>query len=139
MTVTSAPQGASTGYVKSDLTVVAYRGTDGAAPIAAFDSKVVNTAGAAHTSPSINAPDGTGWLVTYWADRSDNTTGFTAPTGPTVREVQLDRTSTGTAHITALLADSNGPVSAGPQGQLTATANSVSSRGVSFSIVLKSS
>ncbi len=139
VSVTSAPQGNSTGYVKSDLTVAAYRGTDGAGPISASASKVVNTSGATHTSPAVNAPGDTGWLVTYWADKADSTTGFTSPAGHTVRGAVPNPTSSGTGHVTALLADSNGPVSAGQQGQLTATANSTSSRGVSFSVVLKSS
>ena len=41
----------------------------------------------------------------------------------------------GTGHMSGLLVDSNGTVS-GSVGGLTATANSTSSRGVSFSVVL---
>jgi hypothetical protein len=40
--------------------------------------------------------------------------------------------------VTAVMADSNGPVTSGAQGQLTATANGSSSRGASFSILLGS-
>ena len=46
---------------------------------------------------------------------------------------------TGSAHVDGLLADSNGPVSPGAQGGLTATANGTGSRGASFSVLLKSS
>jgi hypothetical protein len=128
----------SSAITKSVLTVAVYRGTDGTSPIATSASKVVNTAGSTHTSPTVTATDDTGWLVTYWADRSNNTDGFTVPAGVTVRQTGL-ASDTGSAHVAALLADSNGPVPAGPQGGLTATANGDSSRGASISIVLKSS
>jgi hypothetical protein len=128
----------SSAYTKSDLTVAVYRGTDGTTPISSSAAKIDNAAGSAHTSPAVTATGDTDWLVTYWADRSNDTTGWTAPVGPTVRH-EGPTTDTSTAHVTALLADSNGPVSAGPQGELTATANGTSSRGASISILLKSS
>jgi PKD repeat protein len=127
----------SSGYVKSDLTVAAYRNTDGTTPIAVSASRTDNVAGATHVSPAVTATDDTSWLVSYWADKSDSTTGWTAPAGQTVRRAAP--TAVGTSHITALLTDGNGPVSSGANGQLTATANSTSSRGASFSILLKSS
>jgi hypothetical protein len=122
---------------KSDLTVVAYRGLNGTTPIAASASKTDDVAGAAHVSPAVTATDGTSWLVTYWADKSTDTTGFSTPAGQTVRRAVATTSSSG--HITALLADGNGPVASGARGQLTATANSTSSRGASFSVLLKSS
>ena len=76
--------------------------------------------------------------MTYWADRSNDATGWldlvgADPTarGSAVRHRQCPRHG--------LLADSNGSVAAGAQGELTATANGTSSRGASFSILLKSS
>jgi len=125
---------------KSDLSVSVYRSTDGTTPIAASASKIDNAAGAAHTSPAVTSVGSTNWLVTYWADRSNTSTTIAAPTGPgapTVR-VQGVASDTGSAHTVALLADSNGAVAAGAQGQLTATANGDSSRGASASILLKS-
>ncbi|WP_155918325.1 PKD domain-containing protein [Marmoricola sp. URHB0036] len=122
---------------KSDLTVVAYRGLNGTTPIAASASKTDDAAGAAHVSPAVTATDSTSWLVTYWADKSTDTTGFSTPAGQTVRRAVATTSSSG--HITALLADGNGPVASGARGQLTATANSTSSRGASFSVLLKSS
>jgi PKD repeat protein len=128
----------SSATAKSDLTVAVYRGTDGTTPIASSASKIDNAAGAAHTSPAVNATGDTDWLLTYWADRSNATTGWTAPAGPTVRRAGLP-SDAGSAHVTALFVDSNGPVAPGAQGELTATANGDSSRGASFSILLKSS
>ena len=127
----------SSAICKSDLTVVAYRGLNGTTPIAASASKTDDVAGAAHVSPAVTATDSTSWLVTYWADKSTDTTGFSTPAGQTVRRAAATTSSSG--HITALLADGNGPVAAGAQGQVTATANSASSRGASFSVLLKSS
>jgi len=127
----------SSAICKSDLTVAVYRGTNGTTPIAASASKTDDASGAAHVSPAVTAADGTSWLVTYWADKSTDTTGFSAPAGQTVRRAAATASSSG--HITALLVDGNGPVASGPRGQLTATANSVSSRGASFSVLLKSS
>ena len=122
----------------SDLTVAVYRGTDGTTPIADSAAKIDNAAGSAHTSPAVTASDDTDWLLTYWADRSNDTTGWMDLVGPTVRLEGLP-SSTANYHVTALLADSNGPVGAGPQGELTATANGASSRGASISILLNSS
>jgi PKD repeat protein len=127
----------SSAVAKSDITVSVYRGTNSATPVASSASKIDNTAGAAHTSPAVTATGDKDWLVTYWADRSDTTTGWTAQAGPTVR-VAGAASDTGSAHVTAVMADSNGPVTSGAQGQLTATANGSSSRGASFSILLGS-
>jgi PKD repeat protein len=123
----------SSAYVKSDLSVVAYRNTRASDPIAASASKADNVTGAAHTSPALTAVGSTGWLVTYWADKSTSTSAWTAPTGQSVRAKTF---GTSSAHVSALLADSNGPVPAGVTGQKTATANSASTRGVSVSILL---
>ena len=45
----------------------------------------------------------------------------------------------GSAHVTGLLADSDGPVATGAQGGLTATGNGSGSRGGSFRVLVKSS
>ncbi len=131
----------SSASAKSDLSLSVYRGTDPTTPIAVSASKIDNSAGAAHTSPTVAATGGTSWLVSYWADRSNTSTAWTAPSGPnapTVRQPGI-ASDTGSAHAIGLLADSNGPVAAGTRGGLTATANGDSSRGASVSILLKSS
>jgi PKD repeat protein len=122
----------SSGYAKSQIAVAAYRGTDPTAPVAVSASGQ-DAGGASHTSPVVNAPSGSKWLVTYWADESAATTGWTAPASQTVRDTL---SHSGTGHISGLLVDSNGDV-AGATGGLTAVANSASSSGVSFSVVLR--
>ena len=121
---------------KADLTVSVYRGTDATNPIADSASKIDDAPGAAHTSPAVTATNNTSWLVTYWADRSTTSTGWTAPASQTVRWPGQPDTSS--AHALGLLADSNAAVASGPQGLLTATANGDSTRGGSVSILLNS-
>ena len=122
----------SSAYAKSDTTVSAYRGTNPDSPVAVSAGRVDNSAGASHTSPTVTAPDGNNWLVTYWADKSASTSAWTAPGGQTTRASQF---GTSTGHVSGLLVDSNSTVT-GNVGGLTATANSTSSRGVSFSVVI---
>jgi hypothetical protein len=123
----------SSDYAKSDLTVAAYRGASASNPIAISAGRADNTSGALHMSPPLTAVSSTDWLMTYWADESSGTTSWTAPAGQTVRSTSF---GTSSGHISALLTDSNGTVPAGATGAKTATANSISSRGVSFSVLI---
>jgi PKD repeat protein len=128
----------STGLAKSDVELGVYRGTDGTTPIAASAAGLETVSRAAHTSPTVDAPAGSHWLVTYFADKSETTTTWNAPAGQTQRS-----TAAGTSggHISGLLVDSAADVS-GSTGGLTATArtataDSPSVRALSFSVVLK--
>ncbi|MDX6302116.1 MAG: hypothetical protein QOF53_3330 [Nocardioidaceae bacterium] len=123
-------------YVKSDVTVAAYRGTVASGPVAASAAKVDNASGATHVSPAVTAVGSRSWLVTYWGDKSAATTRWTAPTGQSVRASSF---GSSTGHVSALLVDSNGWVAAGASGQKTAVANAVSSRGASVSVLLAGS
>ncbi len=123
----------SSGYAKSDLTVTAYRDAGTTSPVAASASKTDNVTGARHTSPAVTAVGDASWLVTYWADESSSTTAWTSPAGQSIRARTFGSAG---GHISALLADSNGPVPAGAAGQLLATANSTSARGASVSVLL---
>ena len=71
--------------------------------------------------------------MTYWADESASTTSWTTPVDQSVRATTFGSSA---GHISAVVADSNGPVAAGDTGQLTAVANSTSSFGVSVSVLL---
>jgi PKD repeat protein len=124
----------SSGFAKSDTTLAAYRGTSGTGPVTGSASLVDTTTAAAHVSPAVDAPDSTGWLVTYWADKSAATAAWTAPAGQSVRSTEF---GTLTGHISALLADSGAAVAAGPQGRLTATADTAAARSASVSVLLR--
>ena len=121
----------SSGYAKSQISIAAYRGTDATTPVAASASGQ-DGATASHTSPTVVAPAGNNWLVTYFADESSGTSGWTPPASQTLRNTL---SHSGSGHMSGLVVDSNSNVS-GSTGGLTAVANSTSSRGVSFSVVL---
>ena len=123
----------SSTFAKSDMALAVYSGTDGADPIGASAGVLDTALTAAHTSPTVTAPADGKWLVTYWADKSSVTSNWTEPSGQTRRSGQ---TGTSGGHITGLLVDSAGDVS-GDTGGLTATANAIADRAVSFSVVLR--
>lgn len=106
-----------------DLVVGAYRGL------------TLGTSGAAfatgYTTPSVSAPAGA-WVVSYWADKSSTTTGWTAPAGVTVRH---SKAGTGSGHVSELLGDGV-HTSAGPTASRTATVASPVFNSVALTIVL---
>ncbi|MDQ6527211.1 PKD domain-containing protein [Nocardioides sp. LHD-245] len=123
----------SSGYAKSVLSVVAYHGTDPTTPVADSALAVQTSSGTAHVTPAVVAPDGTHWLVSYWADKSGATTSWSLPPGAVGRS---NATGDGSGHISAVLADSGGPLPAGPQGGLTATADASGTAAITFSVLL---
>ena len=126
----------TTGVPKTDLTVAAYRGTDATTAIAASAVKLDTDGGTAHVSPTVTAAAGTGWLVSYWADKTSSAPGWTGPAGQSKR---ADSTGSGGGRVAAILTDSNGAVPAGSAGGLTATSGAAAGKVISFSILLKSS
>ena len=123
----------SSGYAKSVLTVVAYRGAGGT-PTSAI--AVQTSSSAAHATPALSSPDGAHWLVSYWADKSGTTTSWSLPPGVTQRSADA---GDGSGHMSGVLADSAGPVPAGPAGGLSATADSSGSAAITFSVLLGTS
>ncbi|MCR1783696.1 PKD domain-containing protein [Nocardioides carbamazepini] len=123
----------SSGYAKSVLTVVGYRGNDPATPVADSAVAVQTSSGAAHVTPAVLSPDGSHWLVSYWADKSGGTTSWTLPPGAVGRS---SATGDGSGHVSSVLADSGGPLPAGPQGGLTATADTSGTAAITFSVLL---
>lgn len=126
----------SSGYAKDAVTVAAYRGVDATTPLSDTAILLQTSDTAAHVTPAVTAPDGEQWLVSHWTDKSGTTTGWTLPGGLTQRSTGSGSPS---GHISAVLADSGGPVSSGPQGGLSATANSVGSAAVTFSLLVNPS
>ena len=120
----------SSAYAKADMEVAVYRGTDPSDPVA-VSASAQDAGGTTHTSPTLTAPAGNNTLLTYWADKSNDTSAWTAPAGQTRRNSKF---GTGSGHMSGLITDQSGVT--GSTGGLTATANSSSSRGVSFSVVL---
>ena len=130
VTVTSAPT-ARPPLVKDDMTLAVYRG-NGTPAVAAAASSSQTANSVVHQTPTVNAPNGTGWLVSYWTDKGATTTGWTGPTSQTQRS---EGTQTGSGHVSSLLMDSNGRVGTGVQGGLNATADpNASNQAVTMSV-----
>ena len=137
-TATAADLGAtvtvgSETYAKSDLTLAAYRGTDPTTAVAVSQIALQNTNDPTITSPAVNAPAGSNKLVTYWANKSGNTTAWTLPSAQTTR---AGDSGSGGGHISTTLAENNAAVT-GTTGGLSATANGNPNNSVSLSIVLR--
>lgn len=130
----SAVRTALSASAKSTLSLMAYRGAAPAGAIAAIGS-AVDGASTQHMSPSVTAPAGA-WVVQVWTDKSSGTTAWTAPVGPTVRGTSY---GAGTGRTSALLSDSGGPVSSGPQGGQVATTDASSGRAIAWTIALQPS
>ncbi|HEC10281.1 MAG TPA: PKD domain-containing protein [Acidimicrobiales bacterium] len=117
---------------KLELTLAAYRGIDTASPLGGWASADEPASTAAHTTPTVAVTD-TGWVVSYWVDKTSTTTAWTAPAGPVVRSSSA---GTGGGHVSTLLVDSDGTASAGSPGGLTATADSVANKATMWTLVL---
>lgn len=123
----------SSGYAKSVISVAAYRGVNATTPVTAAASALQTSSTTTHVTPTVVAPDGNQWLVSYWADKSNATSAWTLPASVTQRTTASGSPS---GHISAILGDSNGPVPAGPAGGLTATANSTGGSAITFSVLV---
>ena len=82
--------------LKADLTVAAYRGT-AAGPFADSGVAADTASRTTHTTPTINASQAGGWLLSYWADKSGTSTAWTLPAGVTRRSASTG-TGTGLCH-----------------------------------------
>jgi hypothetical protein len=115
---------------KYTMTIAAYSG-DMIAPTFASAAETVNRA--AHTTPTVTAPDGA-WVLSYWADKSSATTAFTLPATVTQRAF-LCGGSTG--RICSVLADSGASVPAGTYGGATAISDSAQASATMWTVVLR--
>lgn len=125
-----------TATTKASLTLLAYDGTKvtGAnGPIAAFASAAETTNRATHTTPTAPVDDAGSWVVSYWADKSSATTGWTLPAGQTQRSISL---GTGPGRITSVASDLNAPAAVGTAPARTATASASSGKATMWTVVL---
>ena len=120
-------------YTKTVLQLVAYSDVAFSNPVAAVATRSEATASLSHTTPTLPVPVAGEWLVSFWADKSATTTGWTAPAGVSVRNTAV---GSGSGRVGALLVDSGRAVSVGTAGGITATTNATS-RAATVSILLK--
>jgi hypothetical protein len=117
---------------KGNLIVVAYRGTSATDPVASF-ARASDTGSRTHATPSAPVAVAGSWAVSYWMHKDSTTTALTPPAGVTVR---ASGTQSGSGRVTGLLADSGGPLPAGPYGGRIATAAATSSNASMWTVVL---
>jgi hypothetical protein len=135
-TATAADLGASvpvtfSASVSASLTLADYASATGVQVAAS----VVDNTTATHVSPTLTGlPVGT-LAVTFWSDKSTGTTSWTAPATATTRSAVF---GTKAGADSALLVDSGSTVS-GAYGGLTATTNSTSGSGASWTVALAGS
>ncbi|MFB9313974.1 PKD domain-containing protein [Nocardioides plantarum] len=123
---------ASSAYVKSAMSITAYR-SDGAAAVASAGS-AVNTAATSHTTPSVPVTETNAWLVSYWSEKSSAVSTWTAPGSVTSRTAAA---STGSGKVSSVVGDSAGAVPPGTAAGRTATTSAPSSRSLMFSVVVR--
>ena len=118
---------------KVDVSLVAYRNVDTAAPFVANSWVAESTFGFDHTTPVVATAEG-GLVVSYWADQSSNTTNWTEPAGEVNR---VESTGVGNGRIGVLITDGGVVAGAGNVGGLTAPANDPTSSGIQWTFVLR--
>ena len=125
---------ASSGAVKSSMTVSAHRASAGGT-LSVATSNVASSGAAATslTTPTVNATQ-PGWLVSYWGVKSSNAVSFSTPAS---QQVRSDSVTTGTGNISARLTDTGQPVPAGSSGGVTAGTGLATSRAAMFSILIE--
>jgi PKD repeat protein len=116
-------------WTKSALQLVAY---DGAAGVSAHAGEIDTTSTSVRTTPTVNVTTPGSTLVSYWADKSGDNTGWELPGDVTLRN---EAAGSGGGRIVAAVADS-GPLGAGPAGGHTAESGSVNRRGMVWSVVV---
>ncbi len=118
---------------KTDLTLLAYRGTAPTGPVvSAFAGTAETTSTDSHATPGLEL-SGAAWVVSYWADNSSATTAWTGPDGQTVRNTAC---GIGGGRICSIAVDSAAPVGAGTVAGLTAVANAPSGKATMWTIAL---
>jgi len=115
---------------KTSLVLSAYRN---AASVSSFAKASETTSSTQHVTPVVPVATAGSTVVSYWADKSSDNTGWTLPGGVTSRRLSV---GSGSGRIVAVTGDTAG-VPAGTGGGFTATAAGVATkRAIMWSFVL---
>ena len=117
---------------KLDVQMLAYAGIHADAPVVAVSTRAEPSTTAVHTTPVISSA--AGLVVSYWADKTSSTTGWSLPDGVVERQQSL---GSGGGRITSVVADSGGGVPLGAVGGLSAVASSANSKATMVTLVLR--
>ena len=114
---------------KTTLQLVAYQN---ASAVSAKAFSIESISSSTRTTPTVPVAHNGSAMISYWADKSSATTTWTTPPGVSLRQLTA---GSGSGRIVSAIADS-GSLAVGTAGALTATADSTSSRGVAWSVVV---
>ena len=120
-------------YVKSTMSVSAYRSAGGTSAVTASASATVATAGTSHTTPAVAVAQTGSWLVSSWSEKSSTTLTWTRPTGSTQRTAPA---ATGSGKVSSLVADSGAPVATGTAAGRVARTSAAGGSTQLFSVVV---
>lgn len=118
---------------KSVLGVSAYRGSVDAPTVTASAIANVDTSATSHTTPPVAVADPNSWLVSIWSEKSSVAPTWTLPASATSRATSA---GIGSGKVSAVLADSAGPVPTGTAAGRTATTSEAVGRTMTFSFVV---
>jgi PKD repeat protein len=118
---------------KVSLQVLAYSGSTAANPVSAAAGAVETVTTASHTTPQVPVAAAGSYVVSYWADKTSDTTAWTVPGAIAARQ---STTGTGSGHIASVSGDPGTPFGVGTGGGITATANSANSKALMWSVVI---
>ena len=125
-----------TTYMKTALTLAAYRGTDTTNPVASITGAGEPGSATSHTSPSVANGTSGAWRLSYWSDKNSSTTTWTAPAGEQNRATSY---GSGGGRVSALLTDSGAALTAGSPantGSLVARANAAATTATMWTVLL---
>ncbi|WP_313477351.1 PKD domain-containing protein [Microbacterium sp.] len=114
---------------RTDLTMVAYRGV-GEGGVEVLESATAANV-SSHRTPAVTVQGEKRVALSFWADRSSSTTGWTAPAGI---EVVSTQAGTGGGRVSSLLTAET--VDGGTYGPLVATTDATSARDVTMTLLL---
>lgn len=117
---------------KTDLTLAVYEDANAVAPVAGWASVAETVTRPDHLSPEVTTTTDT-MVVSFWAQKSSNTTDWTAPAGQTVRSESI---GSGGGKISTLLTDGGTIEPAGTVGGLTATADEAALTATAWTVAL---
>jgi PKD repeat protein len=121
------------GTAKVSLQVLAYSGSTAANPVSAAAGAAETVTTASHTTPQVSVATAGSYVVSYWADKTTDTTAWTLPGAVAVRQ---STTGTGSGHIASVSGDPGVSFGVGTAGGITATANSANNKALMWSVVI---
>jgi 3-phytase len=123
----------SSATTKMTAQMLAYSGLGSASPaVTVVSTNETGSSTAAHRTPVVTTSP-RDWVVSWWADKTPSSTGWTPPVQVVPRQAQV---TTGSGRVTALIADSGAPVTSTTSGGLVAVAGVAGTKATMWSIVL---